>query len=85
MSICEAEYMSLVSAVQEAKLLSHLFDGVVKGMVTSVTLHCDNQGTLALAKNPVHHQRSKHIDTRYHFVKSEVQNKFNSTFNVHSI
>ena len=28
---------------------------------------------LALAKNPVHHQRSKHIDIRYHFVRDEVQ------------
>ena len=76
LSTCEAEYMSLASAVQEAKFLSYLLNGVVKGMVTSVTLHCDNQGTLALAKNPVHHQRSKHIDICYHFVRSEVQNKF---------
>ena len=56
LSTCEAEYMSLASAVQEAKFLSHLLNGVVKGMVTSVTLHCDNQGTLAIVKNPVHHQ-----------------------------
>ena len=33
----------------------------------------DNQGAIALAKNPVYHQRSKHIDIRYHFIRSEVQ------------
>ena len=43
LSTCEAEYMSLASAVLEVKFLSHLLDGVVKGIVTSVTLHCDDQ------------------------------------------
>ena len=36
-------------------------------------LFVDNQGTLALAKNPVQHQRSKHIDIRYHFIREEIQ------------
>ena len=30
-------------------------------------LYCDNNGTIALAHNPVHKQRSKHI--RYHFLR----------------
>ena len=42
-------------------------------MFTSITLYCDNQGALALAKNPVQHQRSKHIDIRYDFVRVEIQ------------
>jgi hypothetical protein len=29
----------------------------------------DNQGAVALAKNPVHHNASKHIEVRYHFVR----------------
>ena len=32
----------------------------------------DNQGTIALAKNPVHQQRSKHIDVTYHFLRNAV-------------
>jgi hypothetical protein len=32
----------------------------------------DNQGAIALAKNPNHHQRSKHIDVRYHYVRRQV-------------
>ena len=42
-------------------------------MFTHVTLYCDNQGALALAKNPVHHQRSKHIDIKNHFIRAEVE------------
>ena len=41
--------------------------------VKSVDIHVDNQGAIALAKNPVYHQRSKHIDIKYHFIRSEVQ------------
>ena len=29
----------------------------------------DNQGSIALAKNPEFHKSTKHIDTRYHFVR----------------
>ena len=38
-----------------------------------VTIYVDNQGTIDLAKNPVHHMRSKHIDIRYHFIRHHVQ------------
>ena len=37
------------------------------------TIHCDNQGAIALGKNPVQHQRSKHIDIKYHFIRNEIQ------------
>ncbi len=29
----------------------------------------DNQGCIAMAKNPVNHERTKHIDIKYHFVR----------------
>lgn len=32
----------------------------------------DNQGAIALAKNPVTRQRCKHVDIKYHFVRSTV-------------
>ena len=38
-----------------------------------MSLNVDNQGAIALAKNPVHHQRSKHIDIKYHFIRSQVE------------
>ena len=33
----------------------------------------DNQGAIAMAKNPVGHKQSKHIDIRYHFIREAVQ------------
>ena len=35
----------------------------------------DNQGAIALAKNPVFHKRTKHIQIRYHFVRDAVDDK----------
>lgn len=36
-----------------------------------VLIMIDNQGAMSLAKNPVNHHRSKHIDIKYHFIRSE--------------
>ena len=36
---------------------------------TPVKLLMDNMSAIALSKNPVHHDRSKHIDTKYHFLR----------------
>ena len=33
----------------------------------------DNQGAIALAKNPITHSRTKHIDIRYHYIRETVQ------------
>ena len=42
-------------------------------IVSDVLINVDNQGAINLAKNPVNHQRSKHIDIKYHFIRSEIQ------------
>ena len=79
LSTCEAEYMSMCAVVQEAKLLMQLLNDMTKGITNrSVILNVDNQSAIELSKNPVFHQRSKHIDIRpkYHFIRSEVEKGF---------
>ncbi|KAG2758352.1 hypothetical protein Pcac1_g29503 [Phytophthora cactorum] len=39
----------------------------------AVKIYEDNQGSIALAKNPEFHKRTKHIDIRYHFVREKVE------------
>ena len=74
LSTCEAEYMALASAIQEAKFLRQLLGELLNIFALDpTTIHCDNQSAIFLAKNPVQHQRSKHIDIRYHFIRSEIQ------------
>ncbi|GJS88752.1 hypothetical protein Tco_0771388 [Tanacetum coccineum] len=38
------------------------------------TLYCDSQSAIAISCNPVQHSRTKHIHTRYHFIKEQVEN-----------
>ena len=74
LSTCESEYMALAAATQEARFLRQLFRDM-RGPQDQegVVIYVDNQSAMALAKTPVQHQRSKHIDIKYHFVRTEVQ------------
>jgi hypothetical protein len=38
-------------------------------------VHCDNQSCIKLTENPVFHDRSKHIDMNYHYIRDFVQRK----------
>ena len=37
-------------------------------------IFCDNNSAIALSRNHVFHKRSKHIDTRYHFIRELINN-----------
>ncbi|KAL8116222.1 hypothetical protein AgCh_022645 [Apium graveolens] len=41
----------------------------------STEIRIDNKSVIELAKNPVHHERSKHIDVRFHFIREHVKEK----------
>ena len=38
-------------------------------MQTPILIKEDNQGTIAVARNPVSHSRTKHIDIKFHYVR----------------
>lgn len=50
--------------MQKANLLTQLLAELLGWGKTVVTLYADNQTAIALAKNPVHHIRTKHIDNQ---------------------
>jgi len=68
LSTCEAEYVALATATQEAKFLRQLSSDLICLPCKSVCMYVDNQGAIALANNPIHHQRSKHIDVKHHYL-----------------
>src|SRR5271154_1309716 len=73
-STMEAEYMALTDAAKEVKWIRQLFDELHYGITPrpSTILRTDNQGALALAKNPVNHSRSKHIDIKHHYIRETI-------------
>ena len=73
LSTSEAEYMSLGSATQEAIWLKRLLNDLHAENQEPIEIREDNQGTIAMTRNPVGHKRTKHIDIRHHFVRESVQ------------
>ena len=72
LSSTEAEYMAASEAASEALWLRAWVKEFYQVDVP-ITVFCDNQSALALAKNDTFHQRTKHIDIRYHFIRERVQ------------
>lgn len=72
LSSTEAEDVSLSEAVKEAIYLRSLLSELKCEQFASVTLFVDNQGAICLAINPVFHARAKHIDIKFHFIRSAI-------------
>ena len=65
---CEAEYIARALGACQGVWLSRLVAELLGHKVQKFKLYIDNQSAIELAKNPVFHDRSKHIDTRYHYI-----------------
>ena len=69
LSTTEAEYVALSTATQEAVWIRKLLSDFGVSPRQATTVMEDNQGAICLARNPVTHSRSKHIDVRYHYIR----------------
>ena len=74
LSTTEAEYMAMTQAAKEILWLRVLLDelGAFNHITLMSKLNVDNQGALALARNPEYHARTKHIDIQHHFIRDLV-------------
>ncbi|KAH9679276.1 hypothetical protein KPL71_026064 [Citrus sinensis] len=72
LSTTEAEYMAATEAVKEAIWLKGLLGdlGVIQ---ENITVFCDNQSAIFLAKNQTYHTRTKRIDVKYHYVREIIE------------
>ena len=72
LSSAESEYMAASAASQEAIHLRRLLESLGFKQEGPTVIYDDNQGAIAMTKNPVMHRRTKHIDIRHHFVREAV-------------
>ena len=72
LSTAEAEYVALGSATQETIWLRRLMTDLRVSQVKPTVIREDNQGAIAMAKNPVGLKRTRHIDIKHHFVREAV-------------
>jgi len=69
LSTMEAEYMSLSDASREAIVRTRLYSDLEISTASSPLLYSDSTSALSLTDESAPYQRSKHIDTRYHFIR----------------
>ena len=53
----------------QAIWLRRIFEDIGEKQKKRTVLYCDNKSAIAIAKNPVIHERSKHISIKYHFIR----------------
>ncbi|KAI3702115.1 hypothetical protein L6452_27815 [Arctium lappa] len=71
-STAEAEYVVAASCCSQVlwmrtQLRDYGFD------IEKIPILCDSKSAIAISVNPVQHSKTKHIDTRYHFLKHHVE------------
>lgn len=72
LSSCEAEYIAAAYAACQALWFDSLLAEMKVEVQRPLQLLVDNKSAINLTKNPVSHGRSKHIETRFHFIRDQV-------------
>lgn len=73
LSTCEAELYAEAAAIQEVLWLRGLMKELRLQSNTGSIIHGDNQSAIAVSKNGVRSDRTKHVDIKYHFVTESVE------------
>ena len=74
-SSCEAEYRAAFTATVECVWLRLLMADLDVGQDSPTTIFTDSQSALAVARNPIFHARTKHIEVHYHYVRERLSTR----------
>ena len=72
LSSTETEYRGSAVVACEIAWLRKPFVDFGLHMHGKVIIYCDNLSSIQLARNPVYHARTKHIEVHYHFIQERV-------------
>ncbi|GKD46821.1 retrovirus-related pol polyprotein from transposon TNT 1-94 [Tanacetum coccineum] len=75
LSSCEAYYLAATSCVCHAIWLRSMLKELHMEQEDATEIYVDHKSAIDLAKNPVYHDRSKHINTRYHYIRECIARK----------
>ena len=82
LSSSEAEYQGMAAAVQEALYLKQLLEDFGIRQKRPIAVGEDNQSCIRLCQYPVMHKRSKHIETKFHFIRDKTED---GTISIHYV
>ena len=79
----EVEYVAATETCKELIWLIDFMQELDKEQVTP-SLHSDSQNAIDLTNNPIYHDRTKHIDVRYHFINILLKDNVLSLVKIHT-
>ena len=74
-SSVKAEFRALALGICEGIWLKRLLNELKIGALDSIRIMCDNESAIAIAKNLVHHDRTKHVEIDKHFISEKIESK----------
>eukprot|EP00253_Pinus_taeda_P033262 PITA_33262 len=74
LSTAEAEYVAATVATYQAIWMRRMLRSLCQEQTKGTVIFCDNSSAIALSKNFVFHKRTKHIDTKFHYIRELVNN-----------
>ena len=76
LSTTEAEYIAASEVVKEVMWLRGLVSELLQMKELKTTIiHCNNQSAVSLSKNQVYHDRIKHVDVKYYFIRDMIKSE----------
>ena len=69
---CEIEYMTASEATKKTLWMRRLLKEFDYFESQTVIIQVDNKSAIALTENSMHHDKTKHIEIRYHFIREKV-------------
>jgi hypothetical protein len=75
LSTTEVEYIALSMSVCEVVWLHKILAYLSKHVLDSTIIHYGNQSCVKISENLVFHDKSNHIEIKYHYIRDMVQRK----------
>ena len=69
LSTVEAEYVAATAAACQEILMRRMLRSLCQEQTRGTVIYCDNSSAITLSNNYVFHKRTKHIDTKFHYIR----------------
>ena len=72
LSTAEAELMAAAEVIKEVLWMKYILNELMYEVSLPINIFIDNQSTIKIIQNDVEHDRTKHIDIKYYFMKEKL-------------
>lgn len=74
-SSVKAEFQAMAQGICKGIWLNMLLKELWVPLEHPMESYCDNQATISIAKNSVHHDQTKHVEIDRHFIKEKIEER----------